>query len=84
MGLETAFQNLAKKCAVNVFDSQVPCCGMAGDRGLLYPELPKSSLKQLQTLIQSKACCEGISTSRTCEIALSKKILMSSSTMFCT
>lgn len=54
MGLETAFQNLAKKCAMNVFDSQVPCCGMAGDRGLLYPELPKSSLKQLQTLIQSK------------------------------
>jgi Fe-S oxidoreductase len=54
MGLETAFQNLAKKCAVNVFDSQVPCCGMAGDRGLLYPELPKSSLKQLETLIQSK------------------------------
>jgi D-lactate dehydrogenase len=46
MGYEVSFKHLASQCAENVAESNVPCCGMAGDRGLMYPELPASSLKQ--------------------------------------
>lgn len=55
MGLESAFKAVVQKCATNVIESQVPCCGMAGDRGLLFPELPNSSLKSLKGLMQSQS-----------------------------
>ncbi len=45
------------------------CCGMAGDRGFIFPELTESaSAKELAYLVDS----EGYySTARTCEMALS-------------
>ena len=41
--------------------------GMAGDRGIRYPELTGASLQHLQT----NGCKDGYSTSRTCEWSLS-------------
>ena len=41
--------------------------GMAGDRGMRYPELTGAALQHLQT----NGCTDGYSTSRTCEISLS-------------
>ena len=70
MGLEPGMKAIAQQCAHNVAESNVPCCGMACDKGLWFPELPKSSLKQLKENIP-KNCQEGYSSSRTCEIALS-------------
>lgn len=32
-------------CADNVVSTNVPCCGMAGDRGMRYPELTAASLQ---------------------------------------
>lgn len=32
-------------CADNVVPSNIPCCGMAGDRGMRYPELTAASLQ---------------------------------------
>ncbi len=32
-------------CAGNVVNTNVPCCGMAGDRGMRYPELTAASLQ---------------------------------------
>lgn len=58
---------MASLCADEVVDSNIPCCGMAGDRGMRFPELPRSSLQHLQT----NGCSDGYSTSRTCEIAVS-------------
>jgi len=76
LGLAGATNQLASKCAKNVVSSEVPCCGMAGDRGLLYPELPDSSLKLLPDRLRNnrynEPCTIGISSSRTCEMALSQ------------
>lgn len=67
MGIEAAFMNLAQRCATTVQPSGVPCCGMAGDRGMRYPELTAASLQHLST----GGCSDGYSTSRTCEMSLS-------------
>ena len=46
------------------------CCGMAGDRGLLHPELPASALRD-EALELAEHDVEGhVCSNRTCEIAL--------------
>ncbi|HSC54751.1 MAG TPA: (Fe-S)-binding protein [Phnomibacter sp.] len=62
---------LSKLCAeeVTVIDSN--CCGFAGDRGFLVPELNEYGLRELAAQIPA-TCNEGYSTSRTCEIGLEK------------
>jgi D-lactate dehydrogenase len=63
--------NIAKACADNV---NVPvyagCCGMAGDRGFLFPELVKSATGlEAKELVQQEK--QGYySSSKTCEMAL--------------
>ena len=47
LGVEETFTKLAEKCAEEVTGSGIPCCGMAGDRGMRYPELTGGSLKYL-------------------------------------
>ncbi len=42
----------------------IPCCGMAGDRGLRYPEL---SVAACQHLDLPKEVKDGYSTAKTCE-----------------
>lgn len=62
---------LSNLCAdkVTLIDSN--CCGFAGDRGFLIPELNEYGLRELKEQIPSN-CNEGYSTSRTCEIGLEK------------
>jgi D-lactate dehydrogenase len=67
MGVSDAFSQLAAMCAEEVVPSGVPCCGMAGDRGMRYPELTGAALQHLET----SGCSDGYSTSRTCEMSLS-------------
>ena len=62
---------LAEMCAHEVHATPIPCCGMAGDRGMRYPELTGSSLQHLDGMMQSNGCTDGYSTSRTCEMSLS-------------
>jgi D-lactate dehydrogenase len=66
MGLEASFMRVAGMCSSDVQPSGVPCCGMAGDRGMRYPELTAGSLQHLET----SGCSDGYSTSRTCEMSL--------------
>lgn len=68
MGIEDSFVKLAGLCADNVVTTGIPCCGMAGDRGMRYPELTSSSLQHLNL---PQTCTDGYSTSRTCEMSLS-------------
>ncbi|GAX77289.1 hypothetical protein CEUSTIGMA_g4735.t1 [Chlamydomonas eustigma] len=68
MGIEDAFTKLAGLCANEVVHSGIPCCGMAGDRGMRFPELTGASLQHLNL---PKDCKDGYSTSRTCEMSLS-------------
>lgn len=60
---------LSQLCAnqVNMIDSN--CCGFAGDRGFLIPELNEHGLRDLKAQIPTN-CEVGYSTSRTCEIGL--------------
>lgn len=71
MGIEDSFVKLAGLCAREVVPSGIPCCGMAGDRGMRYPELTAASLQHLQVHLKGCGATDGYSTSRTCEMSLS-------------
>jgi D-lactate dehydrogenase len=69
---EAELLTLAKVCAENLYVPEtVPCCGFAGDRGFMHPELPASALITLKGALPVN-CTRGYSTSRTCEIGLSQ------------
>ena len=68
LGVEATFSKIAGLCAKEVTPSGIPCCGMAGDRGMRFPELTGSSLNYLEL---PQSCSDGYSTSRTCEMSLS-------------
>lgn len=72
---------LAQHCAdqVTLIDSN--CCGFAGDRGFLVPELNEHGLRDLKQQIPTD-CTHGYSTSRTCEIGLEKTSGISFSSIF--
>ena len=46
------------------------CCGMAGDRGVLHPELPASALRDVASELDGRSFDACVSSNRTCEIAL--------------
>jgi len=71
MGLADAFEDLARHLAREIILPEgVFCCGFSGDKGFQRPELNASALAELAQLV--KGCDEGYSTSRTCEIGLSR------------
>lgn len=71
LGESQALIELARLCSVNVVIPEgIHCCGFAGDKGFTTPELNAHSLRTLKDAVQH--CSEGISTSRTCEIGLTR------------
>jgi D-lactate dehydrogenase len=46
------------------------CCGMAGDRGYLHPELPASALRDVTWELEGRSFDACVSSNRTCEVAL--------------
>ncbi|TRX37953.1 (Fe-S)-binding protein [Flavobacterium sp. ZT3R18] len=64
--------SLSNLCANNVTIIDSNCCGFAGDRGFLIPELNEYGLRELKEQIPTN-CKEGFSTSRTCEIGLENR-----------
>jgi D-lactate dehydrogenase len=46
------------------------CCGMAGDRGWLHPELPASALRDVAQELAGQSFDVCVSSNRTCEAAL--------------
>jgi D-lactate dehydrogenase len=46
------------------------CCGFAGDRGLLHPELPAAALRDEAEEVRSRPADAYLSSNRTCEIGL--------------
>lgn len=70
MGLQSALQTIAERCATSVVQPEgIHCCGFAGDKGMTTPELNASALSTLRS--QVKECSAGYSNSKTCEIGLS-------------
>jgi D-lactate dehydrogenase len=46
------------------------CCGMAGDRGWLHPELPASAVRDVARELDGRRLDACVSSNRTCEAAL--------------
>ncbi len=71
MGLAGKLEAIAAALAEQVIvPAGATCCGMAGDRGLLHPELPRSALRDAAAELTQRPAAEHLCSNRTCEIAL--------------
>ncbi|KPP99415.1 FAD-binding and (Fe-S)-binding domain-containing protein [Marinobacter sp. HL-58] len=71
LGESQGLIDIARRCSTNVvIPEDIHCCAFAGDKGFNVPELNSHALRTLPR--QVDGCVEGISTSRTCEIGLSR------------
>jgi D-lactate dehydrogenase len=63
---------IASQCSAEVVSvDEVQCCGFAGERGFMRPELNEHALRHLKDALPA-GCHTGYSSSRTCEIGLSE------------
>ena len=70
-GLDGRLREIAGALADEVVEPLVPgCCGMAGDRGLLHPELPAAALGESARELSGRELDACVSCNRTCELAL--------------
>lgn len=73
LGLDAAFRAIASACAVDVFvPPSAGCCGFAGDRGYLHPELTASATQEQARELAAREFDGYYATSRTCEIGLER------------
>ena len=73
MGIGAKLEAIARACSEQVtipFDAG--CCGFAGDRGFLFPELTQAATKHEAAEVRAKQPDECYSSSRTCEIGMSR------------
>lgn len=73
LGLDAAIRLIAEAVAERVV---VPdgwqCCGFAGDRGLLHPELTASATRAEAASVAEAGCVAHASVNRTCELGLTR------------
>ena len=73
MGLEAALENVAGAVAETVL---VPdnwgCCGFAGDRGMLHPELTASATRAQAAEVVAMGAAAHASCNRTCELGMAR------------
>jgi D-lactate dehydrogenase len=76
MKTEYKFFSIARQFAENVtIPKYAGCCGMAGDRGFLFPELTGSAIAPEAKEINPKGSFDGYySSTKTCEMALSEVV----------
>lgn len=71
MGLEKKLMRVAQKCSHQVVvPEHQTCCGFAGDKGFVVPELNAHGLRKLRQQLTQAGVKKGYSNSRTCEIGL--------------
>jgi len=71
-GLANIMEKVSRACSEKVIiPEDIYCCGFAGDKGFILPQLNASALFPLKEQIPAN-CSEGYSNSRTCEIGLSR------------
>ena len=69
-GADGKLRTLLAACAEEIVEpAGVTCCGFAGDRGFVVPELNKHALRHIHEELPANCTC-GVSTNRTCEIGL--------------
>ena len=67
---DAKLRRLILACTAEVVEpAGVTCCGFAGDRGFIVPELNVHALRKIHGALPAN-CHEGVSTNRTCEIGL--------------
>ncbi|MBP9803472.1 MAG: FAD-binding oxidoreductase [Candidatus Accumulibacter sp.] len=67
---DSKLRRVMAACAEEIVEpAGVTCCGFAGDRGFVVPELNVHALRKVHEALPTN-CCEGVSTNRTCEIGL--------------
>jgi D-lactate dehydrogenase len=72
-GTHEKLRQLLAACAEALVEpAGVTCCGFAGDRGFVVPELNVHALRKIHAELPAN-CCEGVSTNRTCEIGLTEE-----------
>ena len=75
MGLEGKFVKIAQQLAHEVMlPVHSGCCGMAGDRGFLFPELTASATLPEATEVKKDNYDGYYSSGKTCEIAMSEAV----------
>jgi D-lactate dehydrogenase len=73
MGLVPKLEGLARACAGTVtIPADAGCCGFAGDRGFLFPELTASATRLEAEEAKEAGAAGHWSSSRTCEAGLSR------------
>lgn len=71
MGIEKKFEALARLCSSNILvPEEVGCCGFAGDKGFILPEVNQYALRKLRPQLEKAGIKRGFSNSRTCEVGL--------------
>lgn len=75
MGLEAKFIAIARQLAEDVtVPMHAGCCGMAGDRGFLFPELTGSATRPEAEEVKQQRYEGYYSTAKTCEMAMSDAV----------
>lgn len=69
-GSDAKLKKLLAACTEQIIEpAGVTCCGFAGDRGFVVPELNHHALRKIHDELPANCAC-GVSTNRTCEIGL--------------
>jgi D-lactate dehydrogenase len=73
LNLAAKLEAVAKACAeLVVVPRTAGCCGFAGDRGFMVPELTASATKHEAAEVSSRPFDGYFSSSRTCEIGMTR------------
>lgn len=73
--VQDAMEEIARKCAKEVtVPVNCQCCGAAGDRGFIYPEVADSAVAEERKEVEGKDYDGYYSLARTCEISMMSTI----------
>ena len=73
LGLERSLTRIAGALAERVeIPDNATCCGFAGDRGLLHPELTASATAEEAAEVKTEPTSKYVSSNRTCEVGLER------------
>jgi len=73
LGLSEQLASVVRALADEVIAPDVPtCCGTAGDRGLLHPELPAAAMSASSAELAERSPSACVCSNRTCEIGLTQ------------
>lgn len=74
-GFDEQIKHIAEKLSNKVIiPDNLGCCGMAGDRGLMYPELTKNATNNEASEVNNYTADGYYSSNIPCEIAMSKSV----------